>query len=165
MGAIVHRPALLILAIVALAAVASCGGSLSSMSALRSRPESGIHPQGASFVSHNEHDAEQTIDGPLAAIVGDIFATEDDAASIFAYYDTELGKLGYVRDERDLSNIKTTVEETVRVWRNGDVVARVAIYSKHDPQLPPLPSAMADATLFELALIAKSPDAYSARPS
>lgn len=165
MGPAVHRPALLIFAVVALAAVASCGGGLSSMSALKSRPESGIHPPDASFVSHNEHDAEQTVDGPLAAIVGDVFATQDDAASVFAYYNAELAKLGYVRDERDLSNIKTTVEETVRVWRHGDVVARVAIYRKHDPQLPPLPSGMSDGTLFELALIAKTPDADSARPS
>lgn len=73
------------------------------MSELKSRPESGIHPPDARFVSHNEHDAEQTIDGPVVAIVGDVFATEDDADGIFAYYETELPRLGYVRDDGDLS--------------------------------------------------------------
>ena len=92
-------------------------------------------------------------------------AREGPADGIFAYYEAELSKLGYARDDRDASNIKTTVEKAIRVWRNGDVVARVAIYRADDPQLAPLPSDMTDGTLFELALTTKSPDAYSARPS
>lgn len=84
-------------------AVASCGDGLPSMAELKSRPESGLHPPDARFVAHNEHDAEQTIDGPVVAIVGDVFATEDDADGIFAYYETELPRLGYVRDDGDLS--------------------------------------------------------------
>ena len=165
LGTSVHRPLTLILAAVLLGAVASCGDGLPSMAELKSRPESGIHPPDARFVSHNEHDADWTIDGPMVAIVGDVFATEDDAEAILAYYETELPKHGYVRDDGDLSNIRTTIEEAVRVWRNGDVVARVAIYRAGDPQIPPLPPDMADGTLFELALTTKSPDAYSARPS
>lgn len=135
------------------------------MAELKARPESGLHPPDARLVLHSENDAEQTIDGPQAAIVGDIFAIEDDVDAIFAYYDTELPKLGFVRDDGDLSNIKTTAEAAVRVWRNGDVVARVAIYRGDDPRPPPLPSDMTNGTLFWLALIAKPPDAYSARPS
>lgn len=150
--------------VVAVAAVAACGGEPPSMDELKSRPESGLHQPDARLVAHNENDAEQTIDGPLAAIVGDIFAIQGDADASFAYYETELPKYGYVPDDDDLSHIKTTAEQAVRVWRNGDVVARVAIYRADDPRLPSLPSDMAGGTLFELALIAKPPDAYSPRP-
>jgi hypothetical protein len=151
---------------VIVAVAASCGGGgVASMAELKARPESGLHPPTARFVAHNEHDAEQTIDGPIVAIVGDIFAIDADADAIFAFYETELPKHGYVRDDGDLSNIKTTVEESVRVWRNGNVVARVATYRADDPQVLPLPADMTGGTMFELALIAKPPDAYSARPS
>lgn len=131
------------------------------MTELKTRPESGLHPPDAQLVSHNEHDAEQTIDGPVVAIVGDVFAIDDDADGVFGYYATELPKLGYARDDQDLSRIKTTTEETVRVWRNGGVIARVAIYRENDPQVPLLPSGMTQGILFELALIAKAPDATS----
>ncbi len=134
------------------------------MADLKARPESGLHPPTASLIAHNEHDAEQTIDGPIVAVVGDIFATDADADAIFAFYESELPKYSYVRDDGDLSNIKTTVEESVRVWRNGNVVARVAIYRAGDPQVPALPADMTGGTLFELALIAKPPDLYSVRP-
>lgn len=149
------------LTVAVVAAVASCGDGLPSMAELKARPESGLHPPDARFISHNEHDAEQTIDGPLVAIVGDIFAIDADADSIFTFYDMELSKLGYVRDDRDLSNVKTTEEEAVRVWRNGDVVARVAIFRIPDAQAPPLPPDMPDGSVFELALIAKPQEAYS----
>jgi len=135
------------------------------MAELKTKPESRSHPPTARLVSHNEHGAEQTIDGPIVAIVGDIFAIDADADGIFAFYETELPKYGYVRDDGDLSNIKTTVEESVRVWRNGNVVARVAIYRADDPRVPAVPADMMGGTLFELALIAKPPDLYSARPS
>jgi hypothetical protein len=146
-------------------AVAACGGGVPSMAELKARPEYGLHPPTARLVAQNEHDAEQTIDGPIVAIVGDVFAIDANADAIFAFYETELPKYGYVRDDGDLSNIKTTVEESVRVWRNGNVVARVAIYRADDPQVPALPADMSGGTLSELALIAKPPDAYSARPS
>jgi hypothetical protein len=143
----------------------SCGRGVPSMTELKARSESGLHPATARLVAHNEHDAEQTIDGPIVAIVGDVFAIDADADAIFAFYEAELPKYGYVRDDGDLSNIKTTVEKSVRVWRNGNVVARVAIYRAGDPQAPALPADMTGGTLFELALIAKPPDLYSARPS
>jgi hypothetical protein len=146
-------------------AVAACGGGVPSMAELQARPESGLHPPTARLVAHNEHDAEQTIDGPIVAIVGDVFAIDADADAVYAFYETELPKYGYVRDDGDLSNIKTTVEQSVRVWRKGNVVARVAIYRADDPQVAPLAADMTGGTLFELALIAKPPDAYSARPS
>ncbi len=146
-------------------AVAACGCGVPSMAELKARPESALHPPAARLVAHNEHGAEQTIDGPIVAIVGDVFAIDADADAIFAFYETELPKYGYVRDDGDLSNIKTTVEESVRVWRDGNIVAWVAIYRADDPQVPPLPADMTGGTLFELALIAKFPDAYSARPS
>jgi hypothetical protein len=147
-------------------AVVSCGG-LPSMAELKIRPESGLHPPNARLVAHNEHDAEQTIDGPIVAIVGDVFAidADADADATFAFYEAELPKYGYIRDDADLSNIKTTIEESVRVWRSGNVVARVAIYRADDPQVRPLPGDMVGGTLFEIALIAKLPDAFSARPS
>jgi hypothetical protein len=135
------------------------------MAELKARPESGLHPAGAQAVGHNEHDAEQTIDGPIVAIVGDVFATRDDADRVLAFYETEMPKHDYIRDDGDLSNIRTTVETSVRVWRKGNVVARVAIYRSGDPQLPALPPDMTAGTLFELALVAKAPDRYSARPS
>ena len=156
-----NRSWLSILAIVGGTIVASCGGGPSSLSDLKSRPELGIHPQNARFISHNEHGDEQTIDGTLTAIVGDVFATNDDTDHIFEFYAAELSQRGYVEDDGDLANIRTTVEETVRVWRNGETVARVAIYRKDDPQLPALPSDMPNGTLFEMALT----KAYSARPS
>jgi hypothetical protein len=148
-----------------IAAIVGCGGGVPSMAELKARHESGLHPPGARLVAHNEHDAEQTIDGPVVAIVGDVFASDADADAINAFYETELPRHGYVRDDGDLSNIKTTVEESVRVWRNGNVVARVAIYRADDPRLPPFPSDMSSGMRFELAMIAKPPDAYSARPS
>lgn len=134
------------------------------MDDLKARPESGLHPPDARFISHNEHGADQTITGPLSAIVGDVFASPDDADGVFAFYESELAKLGYVRDDRDLLNIKTTIEKDIRVWRRGDIVARVAIYRNPDPQVPPPPADMPDGTLFELALIARRPYA-SVEPS
>jgi hypothetical protein len=145
-------------------AVVACGG-VPSMAELKARHESGLHPPGARPLAHNEHDTEQTIDGPVVAIVGDVFAIYADTDEVYAYYDAELPKHGYVRDDGDLSNIRTTIEESVRVWRNGNVVARVAIYRAGDPQVPTLPPDMARGKVFELALIAKPRDAYSARPS
>jgi hypothetical protein len=152
LGPAVHRAGTLSLTVIATVVIASCGGGSRSLSDLKSLPESGLHPPDARFVSHNEHDAEQTIDGPLAAIVGDVFATEDDADGIIAFYDAELTRRGYVRDDRDPWNVRTTIEVTVRVWRHDDVAARVAIYRADDPQVPPLPSDMPNGTLFELAL-------------
>ena len=146
-------------------AVATCGGGGPSMAELKARPESGLHPSTASPIAHNEHDAEQTIDGPIVAIVGDVFAIDADADAMFAYYESELRTYGYVRDDGDLSNIKTTVEESVRVWRNGNIVARVAVYRADDLRVPAVPADMTGGTVFELALIAKPPDLYSARPS
>jgi hypothetical protein len=145
--------------------VVTCGGGVPSMAELKARPESALHPPTASLIAHNEHDAEQTIDGPIVAIVGDVFAIDADADAMFAFYESELPKYGYVRDDGDLSNIRTTVEESIRVWRNGNVVARVATYRADDPQVPALPADMTGGTLFELALLAKPPDLYSARPS
>jgi hypothetical protein len=144
-------------------AVVACGG-IPSMAELKARYESGLHPPGARLVAHNEHGAEQTVDGPVVAIVGDVFASAADADEVYAYYDAELPIHGYVRDDGDLSNIRTTIEESVRVWRNGNIVARVAIYRAGDPRVPTLPPDMARGEVFELALIAKPPDAHSARP-
>lgn len=147
-----------------MAAVASCGGGLPNLVDLKGLPEAGLHPPDAIPVSHNEREAEQTVDGPVVAIVGDVFATEDDAAGIFAWYENALAKLGWVRDDHDLAQIKTVMEDEVRVWRRGDVVARLAIYRAGDPQLPPMPAGLSDGTMFELALIAKAPEASSRVP-
>jgi hypothetical protein len=149
---VVRRAWTLTLVVIATVVIASCGGGLRSLSELKSLPESGLHPPDARFVSHNEQDAEQTIDGPLVAIVGDVFATRDNADGIFAFYETELTRRRYVRDERDPWGVRTTIEVTVQVWRHDDVVARVAIYRADDPQVPLLPSDLPNGTLFELAL-------------
>lgn len=128
------------------------------MADLKSLPVAGAHPPDARIVSHNEHDAEQTIDGPVPAIVGDVFATAASAADVFDYYEARLPDLGFTRDHESLYRIETSIEDEVRVWRDGSVVARVAVYAAGEPQLPPLPSDMTGGTLFELALIAVPPD-------
>jgi len=147
--------------IVTLAVVASCGGP-PSLGDLKRLPEAGLAPPDAVHVSRNERDAERTIEGPVPAILGDVMATPLDPAAIFDFYDAELTNRGYSRDDRDLSNIRTTIEEEIRVWRKGDVVARVATLRVGDPRVPPLPAALPDATLFELAFIAKGPRADAA---
>ena len=144
------------LALATTIALAACSG-LPSVSELKSRPESALHPAAARFLSHNEHGAESTIEGPIPAIVGDVYAINDDADAVFAFYDAELPKLGYVRADRDLFTTRTTIEEKVRVWRNGDIAARVAIYRSPDVQVQPPPSDMPGATLFEIALVAQAP--------
>ncbi len=141
-------------------AAASCGGP-PSLSDLKALPEAALAPPDAVQVGRNEHDAEQTIEGPIPAILGDVMATTLSPGEIFDFYDTELTARGYARDERDLSNIRTTIEDEVRVWRKGDVVARVAVLRVGDPRVPALPAALPDAVLFELAYIAKRPDAVN----
>lgn len=141
-------------------AAASCGGP-PSLADLKALPEAGLAPPDAVQVSRNERDAEQTIEGPVPAILGDVMATTLDPAEIFDFYDTELTTRGYARDERDLANIRTTIEDEVRVWRKGDIVARVATLRAGDPRVPAVPPAVPDAALFELAFIAKRPDAVT----
>jgi hypothetical protein len=147
-----QRARTLIFALVAALVVAACGAGPRSLSDLKAVPETGLHPPDARFVSHNESEAEQTIDGPIAAIVGDVFATDSDADAILAFYETELTRRGYVRDVRDGWGVRTTIEVTVWLWRHDDVIARVAIYRADDPRLPALPAELPNGTLFELAL-------------
>ena len=91
---------------IALAVVAvvahGCGSGLPSLADLKASPAAALHPAEAVAVSHNEHDAEQTVDGPVVAIVGDVFAINDRPDAVFAFYDAELDKLGFARDDRGL---------------------------------------------------------------
>lgn len=141
---------------------AACSG-LPSIGDLKALPEAGLAPPGTQHLSRNERAAEDTIEGPVPAILGDIMVTMLDRDAIFDFYATELRQRGWAPDDRDLSNIRTTVEDEVHVWRKGDVIARVAILRVGDPRVPPLPMAAQDGSLFELAFIAKRPDA-SASP-
>jgi len=138
---------------VILAVVAACGGP-PSLGDLKMLPEAGLAPPDAVHISRNERDAERTIEGPVPAILGDVMATTLEREAVFDFYEADLTNRGYIRDDRDLSNIRTTIEEEVRVWRKGDVVARVATLRVGDPRVPPLPAALPEATLFELAFIA-----------
>lgn len=90
-------------------------------------------------------------------MAGDVFAINDDPDSVFEFYEAELSKLAYVRDDHDVSVIKTVMESEVRVWRQGNVVARVSIFRTDDPLLPPIPPDYQGGTVFELTLIARAP--------
>jgi hypothetical protein len=135
--------------------VAACGGSPPALSELKALPEAGVAPPGAVHVSRNERDAERTISGPAPAILGDVMATTLAREAVFEFYEAELTTRGYARDDRDLANIRTTIEEEVGVWRKGDVIARVAFLRVGDVRVPAVPAGMPDASLFELAFIAK----------
>jgi hypothetical protein len=152
----VNRSGFVTLAVAALVAI-GCGDGLPSLDDLKASPAAGIHPTDAVVVSHFENNAEQTVDGPVVAMVGDVFAINDDPDSVFEFYEAGLTKLGFVRDDHDLSVIKTVMETDVRVWRQANVVARVSIFRTDDPQLPPIPPDFQGGTVFELTLIARPP--------
>lgn len=141
-------------------AVASCGGP-PSLGDLKALPEFGLAPPAAIHVGRNEREAEQTVEGPVPAIAGDVFATALAPEGIFDFYDTELTARGYIRDDRDLANIRTTIENEVHVWRKGDVIARVAVLRVGDLRVPPVPTELPDSTLFELAFIARESEAVT----
>lgn len=141
-------------------AAASCGGP-PSLADLKALPEAGLAPPGSVPINRNEHGAEDTIEGHVPAILGDVMATSLEAQGIFDFYDKELTDRGYVIDPKDLSNIRTTIEDEIRVWRKGDIVARVAILRVGDPRVAPLPEGLTDGAMFELAFIAKAPEDFS----
>jgi hypothetical protein len=141
--------------------VAGCGGppSLDDLNAL---PERSLRPEGAALVSHNEHPAQSTIEGPIPAITGDVLGTELPPAALYAWYDDALRAAGWTPDPGDLMAVRTTTEESVQVWRRNDVVARVAILAKHDPRNPP---AGGHETLYELAFAATARQSFAPMPT
>jgi hypothetical protein len=139
----------------------ACGSRLPSLGELKALPEVGLAPAGAVHLGRNEREANRTIHGPVPSILGDVMATTLEPDAVFDFYETELAERGYVRDDRDLSNIRTTIEDEVRVWRKGDVIARVAILRVGDPRVPPLPNGMTGAGIHELAFIAKAPESFA----
>ena len=147
-----------VVAILSAAAIAAACSGLPSIDDLRALPAAGLSPPDSQHLSRNERAAEDTIEGPVAAILGDIMVTKLEPVAIFDFYAAELGQRGYAPDDRNLANIRTTVEVQVHVWRKGDVIARVAILRAGDPRVPRLPAAAQDASLFELAFIAKPPE-------
>ena len=88
-------------------------------------------------------------------------ATTLEREAVFDFYEAELADRGYTRDDKDLANIRTTIEHELRVWRKGDVVARVAFLRVGDVRVPAPPAGMPDASLFELAFIAKPPENFA----
>jgi hypothetical protein len=141
--------------------LAGCGG-LPSLDDLNALPERSLRPDGAVLVSHNEHPAERTIDGPLPAITADVLGTDLPPAEVYAWYDDALRAAGWTRDPGDLMNVRTTTEESVQAWRRNDVVARVAILIKGDPRNPP---AEGYETLYELAFAATAKQSFAPMPT
>jgi hypothetical protein len=141
--------------------VAGCAG-LASLDDLNALPERSLRPDGAVLVSHNEHPAQATIEGPLPAITADVLGTDLTPAAVYAWYDDTLRSAGWTRDPGDLMSVRTTTEESVQVWRRGDVVARVAILTKGDPRNPP---AAGYETLYELAFAATVRQSFAPIPT
>lgn len=139
--------------VVALAlGLAACGES--SFDELKGLPELGLHPVDSQSIAHHENPAERTIDGVAPATIGDIFATSLMPADVLDYYDDELVARGYTLDQQNLYGIRTTVEDEVRAYTEGDVIARVAIVRADDPRTPDLPTGYGDGTMFALSFIA-----------
>lgn len=121
--------------------IAACGGPpFPALSDLKALPEAGLAPPGAAHVSRNERDSERTIEGPVPAILGDVMATTLEREAVFDFYEAEFADRGYTRDDKDLANIRTTIEHELRVWRKGDVVARVAFLRVGDVRVPAVPA-------------------------
>lgn len=149
-----------LIASLAIGLVTGCGGG-GSLADLNSLPERSLRPGDAVFLSHNEHPAESTVDGPIPAITADVMGTNLDRADLFDWYDDALRAKGWAPDPNDLMNVRTTTEEAVEVWRRGDIVARVAILVENDPRNPP---SEGHATLFELAFAATEPRPAATMP-
>lgn len=156
-----YRTGLLIAVLLLGLGVAGCGG-LSSLNDLNALPERSLRPDGAVVISHNEHPAESTIDGPIPAITADVLGTDLTPAAVYAWYDDALQAAGWTPDPGDLMSVRTTTEESVQVWRRDDVVARVAILIKGDPRNPP---AEGHETLYELAFAATVRQSFAPMPT
>jgi len=123
-------------------------------------PEAGLHPDGSSALSHNEAPREDTVDGPVPAIVGDVFGVQMNPDQVYAWYTTELEREGWTRDLNNTSNIRTSIEESARAWTKDSVVARIAIRRKGDPQGLPTSVTNRFETVYEIALIAKPRESF-----
>lgn len=128
-------------------------------------PEAGLHPDGTELIFRNANPRENTMEGPIPAILGDVFGIQLSPDELYAWYGRELEARGWVRDPLDTSSFRTTIEDSARVWRKGDVVARIAIFTKGDPQNPATSAADRFETVYEIALIAKAKESFAPMPT
>ncbi len=80
---------------------------------------------GSRVIGPLERDRENTIEGQFAASAGAEFETTADQSAVFAYYEDQLGALGWTRDRAPLLS---TIEATGRAWCKPRMIFRVTVF-------------------------------------
>ncbi len=161
MAALLDHARVLVVGVFLAGVAAGCGG-LPSLDDLNRMPEATLAPEGAQLVSHNEHPRENSPTGPVAAITGNVFGVDLHSDELYAWYGRELEARGWTRDPLDTSGVRTSLETSVRVWRKGDVVCRVAVFDKDSPHPQnPTKTAASYETIYEIALISKARESFA----
>ena len=134
---------------VLLVAMTACAPSMAS---LQSETDGQLSAPGSTQVQDGGHGAENSIEGPIPAIVWRRYAIDAKPDAVLSFFDDELASRGWLAGGGS-SGIRSTDETTARSWHKDDRILRVGIF-----RVPPPITGVetnANLTYYEVALIAE----------
>lgn len=169
MAALVQRGALsaprpraaraLVLALASVVAAACVGPFHPSIerSALVADRAAALRMPGAAEVAHFGAERELTVEGPAFAFDTYMFGTHAGAAEVLDFYERELGRLGWTRDDVAIS--MSTTDLDIRGWCKPRMTFRLAIKHPRDhPRWIAAAGGTAYPTFFDAGLIGRDQD-------
>jgi hypothetical protein len=128
-------------------AVVACGGP--TRGSLSDEAEAQLQIPGSKELAAGGHDAENTLDGPLAAIAWRQYGVNASWEEVVAYFDAELRERGW-QEGGSSSGIPSTQEWAVQAWHRDDRILRLG--HRHNA---PTKDSGSFVTFYEVALIGK----------
>ena len=161
MEAVVHRSALsgAVLLVAAALLFAACLGPQNPFperSVLLAEPAATLRMAGAEELAKVGDERRMTIEGPISAFEGAIFGSQASALEVFAFYDRELRRLGWVQDR---FVIRSTVELDAWGWCKPRLLFRLAIKDRERAFEPRFYQGRTYATVFDARIRGRDPDA------
>lgn len=127
-------------------------------SALLADRAAALRMPGVDEVAHFGAERELTVDGPAFAFDRRMFGTQASAEEVLAFYERELGRLGWTRD--DIAVVKSTTDLRVFGWCRSRMTFRLAIKHPRDhPRWIATAGGTAYPTFFDAGLIAVEKEA------
>jgi hypothetical protein len=131
-------------------AVVACGGP--TRDSLSDEAEAKLQVPGSKELATGGYDAENTVDGPLAAVAWRQYGVDVPWEDVVAYFDAELRGRGW-QEGGSSSGLRSTGEWAVEAWHRDDRILRLG----HLRDTPTKDSG-SFVTFYEVALIGKGED-------
>ena len=147
-------------AIVAIIAVSATPKTLTHAD-LVGDPAFALKPAGADQLLEVGSEAQQGVDGSAPAFAGHIFGTRSTSAEVYAFYERELGNLGWRAEPPPFA--RTTVEIENRLYCRAGRIFRLAIEDKNRAFQPSFYKGVDYVTVFDARLVSDDPHATCPR--